>query len=206
MRSSRRRFVRTATGIGAVVLSGCLGAPGAEEGNGQTGIADGDNGADDEHNTVKGVVVRPVHRDAAGDWWSDEAEETGIVVTLTDEEEVRTLIDEGQDLDEFVEGTDFERDSVYFIESVGPDACYREIDVDDVREVGDDADEELEGTATVIDVSEEDEACATVITFPAVLIRVDAGIGAVQATFHITDGWGNERSKDAVSVDEFTED
>lgn len=146
------------------------------------------NDADGSGGTVDGVTVVPATRDGAGDWDGDGLAETGILVYLENETQVQSLL-YGQDVDRFVEGTNFETDAVFYLESAGPNACYRTVEVSDVVIETDNGDHVVFGTAAVRDDSPDGGGCAEVITYPGILIRVERAGEATTGEFRITDGW-----------------
>lgn len=177
--------------------------------DGRDGDGDDGTGGDD---TVDRVQVVPATREYAGDWYGEEREDIGIAVHLDDEDELRALVEDHEDVDRFVEGTDFEDDAVFYLESAGPDACHRTIDVRDVeiRDGDDGGDGEdgnvVRGTATVVDERGDEEACAEVVTFPGVLIRVASGVDAREGAFDVVDGWGEAATVESISMAELAQE
>jgi len=170
--------------------------------------SDGDDEDDesDGHGSVDEVVVVPATREYRGDWSSTEEDHVGVVVHLDDEEELRAVVDDHERVDRFVAETDFEADAVFYIESAGPNACYREIDVGDVQIIADDDGYFVRGAATVVDDSDEGEACAQVVSFPGALVRVKSEATAQAGEFRITDGWGDEATVSSISVGELAKE
>lgn len=61
----------------------------------------------------------------------------------------------------------------------------------------------LQATVRIQDISDEDEDCAQVITFPSVLLRVESEVTIDDATFRMIDGWENEESVTPMGLGEF---
>ena len=164
-----------------------------EEGN-----EDSDEGG---YGPIERTEVVPATREYAGDWWYDGTDETGVAVHLTDEEEVRALVDAHESVDRFIEGTDFEDDAVFYVESAGPNACFRTLEVREVVAVADD--DSYFVTAEIEATEDESDACAPDITYPGALVRVESEVPLRTGEFYVTDGWDNEETVKAVSMGEF---
>lgn len=134
-----------------------------------------------------------------GEWWHDGTDNTGMVAQLTSEEEVRALTVSHEDVDRFIIATDFSEDTVFFIESVGPNACYREVTVSEIVPVAND-EYFIQGDAMAIDTAAEGEACAEVISYPAVLVQIKSDLDFSTGEFRIIDGWNNEQTVSAKSA------
>lgn len=155
---------------------------------------------------IESVETIPVHRESAGDWHFDDTEETGVVVHLENAEEVTSLVPEEGDVSEFLGNTDFEEDTVFYVESVGPNACYNRIEFDEVLVEASTHGYSLFATAAVIDTSDEDESCAQVVTYPAVLLRVESDLDIPDGTVDLTDGWGESTRAHSQSLGEFAQE
>lgn len=153
---------------------------------------------------IEAVDVVDAHRPAPGGWYSSQTDELGAVVELTSVDELESLLGDGESTQRFLELTDFDEDAVYYIESVGPNACHRTIDVDGFVAIANGG-YTLEGEATVSDDGAS-EYCADVITFPGALVRVEADVDFDAATFTITNGWDEEGQVDAISMSEFAQE
>ncbi len=163
-----------------------------------------DDGEDSDSNgAVDQIRVVSATRESKGDWYSDEREGIGVVVQFDNEDELRAVIDDHEDVDRFIEGTDFEADAVFYLETAGPNACYRNVDIRDVEIIADDDSYFVRGNAAAVDDSDAGEACAQVISFPGVLIRVESEVDVRDGEFRITDGWGEAETVTSVSVGEF---
>ena len=116
------------------------------------------------------------------------------------------------DLEDWIEETDFEESVVLHVESVGPNTCFGELAVSDVRIESEpietdsaavEADQAvIAGTAEAVDVSEPDEVCGQAITYPSALVRVTPAEPSVElpdvAQFTVVDGWGESSVEDSI--------
>ncbi|WP_336135533.1 hypothetical protein [Natronomonas amylolytica] len=196
MTPDRRALLRT-VGLGAgAALAGCLGLgdSGTETPtSGGVGIAD--------------VETLPFTVRNDPDWYDDSV---GYAAVADSEDRRRALIgifdpsgDRHDDISDFLDGIDYETERLVVVESAGPNACYSRLDVGSVRvEEG-----RLRADATVADTSEDDEACADVVTFPSTLLRVafeDAP--ADEVAIDVTDGWGEQATVTATADDALSPD
>lgn len=161
--------------------------------------ADGDGAVDQ-------IQVVSATRESKGDWDNDDRDDIGVVIQFDDEDELRAVIDEHEDVDRFIEGTDFEADAVFYLETTGPNACYRDVDIGDVEIIADDDGYFVRGNAIAVTDADEDEVCNPVVSFPSVLIRVESEVDVRNGEFSITDGWGDEETVLSVSVDECSQE
>lgn len=171
-------------------------------------VINDDNTNDEEtvaHGAIDDVEVLSTSREFAGDW-AGATDDPGVVVHLDDEEHARALVDEDTDLEQFLDITNFEEDTVFFLESAGPNACHRSIDVLDVMAIAEDARTYVRGHAKVVDESDEGGACADVLTYPSALIRVESDIDLEEGEFEITDGWDEVATIDSISFGEFAQE
>ena len=163
------------------------------------------NGTETHYGPIEHVETVDVGRDAVGDWHIEDETVPGVVVQLQDANEVRALVNETDAVDMFLGETDFAEDAVCYLESVAPDACHRTIDLDEVAVIAN-GDYEVNGNATVVDVSDTDEDCAAIVTYPAVLVRIESEVDLARGTFRIEDGWGNADRVAAIGFDEFAQE
>ena len=167
-------------------------------------VIDLENGDDDKDlpGPLEDYEMQSVSREFQGDWWRDVDDGPGIVVSLPDEDAIESVVDMTDEVAQLLDRTDFETDSVYLIELVGPNACYHDVDLGElVVSVNDEY--FLEGDASIVDTSDDDVDCAQVITYQTILLRVRTDVDIASATFRLTDGWGNEERVEAMSFGEF---
>lgn len=129
-------------------------------------------------------------------WWTTNEDDTGFVTLLASEYDRPWMVENPEDVDgleAWLDETDLERAVVVYVETAAPNACYTELDVRDVA-VEDDT---IVGTAEAVDTSGDDEACATVETYPSAFVRVTGDDVPPEATFTVIDGWGE--SSDVVA-------
>lgn len=191
----KRRDLIKLGGAGMLVpVTGCVGdanAPG-----------DGDT---TPTNAVKAWDSHPFTMRSSRPPWYTEEDEVGRVIVINDGQRMMGVLEqstvdpeEDEELQGFLEDVDFDTGRLLLIESAGPNLCYSGFDIDDVRL----EDDQLQATATVIDTSEEDEACAPTVGFPSVLVKVTfEGEPVNSASVQLIDGWG-ESGTVAASVDD----
>lgn len=193
-RPSRRHVLRLAgVGFGGA-LAGCLDRPG----NG------GDGNGTDDVDAIESVETTPFAVRTGRPAW-EQAGRIGRTLLVDSDESQRALLDTDvvsesrrEAIREFLAEVEYARERVLLVESAGPNACYDRLVIDEVRTQGD----EIRANATVIDTSEPETACATVVTFPSTLARIrfeDDPLDAV--TVDLTDGWG-ETAAVSTSVDD----
>jgi hypothetical protein len=174
MTPRRREFLHLA-GLGCgVTLAGCL----------DTGDETGD--------TID-TETRPFLTQSSPSKWEREGD-LGRVVLVDSEEREQAMLDpydlsaeQSGALDEFLADIDYESERLLFVESAGPNACYDRLELTDIRL----ADEQIRADATVLDTSEDDVACAEVVSYPSTLGRItfeDEPLDS--ASVSVTDGWG----------------
>ncbi|AOW80399.1 hypothetical protein HTSR_1221 [Halodesulfurarchaeum formicicum] len=133
--------------------------------------------------------------------WHDEGVVGHAVLVASDEDQAAAL--EAFDLpgervaaiESSLEGPDYQTERVLLVESVGPSACYRTVEFENVQLI----DGTLQATARVVESGDED-ACATVITYPSALLRVTVdGTPPENAEITVRNGWGDQET-DSVSA------
>lgn len=156
-----------------------------------------DDGADDRAR-LETYEVEQFAATSERPGWADEGDPSGGHLEVFDDAEaVREDLpfddvdDEGRrdDLETFLEETDFETSLLLYVASAAPDASYDEIEV---RELAVD-DGRLAGTAAA--VGGDGDLAAQVLTFPSALVRV-AFEGGRPGTVELTvvDGWEEEHA------------
>ncbi|MFB6109344.1 MAG: hypothetical protein ABEJ60_00515 [Halodesulfurarchaeum sp.] len=179
-----RRGVLGLLGSGATIaLAGCL-APGS------------DRSVTNVESTALSVRSRRPR-------WRD-GDDVGFLAVLDDPKRAEIArsqfalsAERAETVEAFIAATDFETERLLLVESVGPSACYREIEFSSIHLDG----ETLRGTAAA--VARNGDACAMVITYPAVLLRVTfAGPPVDRAALRIRNGW----DRDALVVGSTTTD
>ena len=183
---TRRTTLRGLAGSGAAtVLAGCLDGNGATETPDDDGTDDGndDDGTDDEPT----IELRSVEPNLSGGDWSYR-ERRGICVLIRARRDGAWLFNDADAATtEFFEATDFEESVLVYVESVGPNTCYRELELDDVAV----EDGRIVGSAVAVDASGADEdVCGPSLTYPGALVRVTTHPLPTDARFTVTDGWG----------------
>ncbi|MFP4626815.1 MAG: hypothetical protein ACLFNI_09530 [Natronomonas sp.] len=192
MRSLHRRTILSlAVGV-ATSMAGCL-----DDGDGDDGGGDDDStGSPDSivsHDTLPYTVTSSVPH-----WHQEDETTTGRVVVIDSDTRQRAVLSPADvpehrrtAFQEFLDDADYDTSVVLLIESVGPNACYDRLKVEDVRV----DDGRLAASATVVDTSDPDTACAQVITYPSILLRVDFEDDPVtKAIVDLTDGWDRTES------------
>lgn len=122
------------------------------------------------------------------------AEADRAFATESSSDEARTAVEE------FVEETPFEEATLFYVETHAPNTCYG-VRVESL-ELGDDG--VLRGRVAAKDVSGPNEGCASVLTTPALLLRVrgdpDPPTGA---ELDVTNGRGDTEPIASVSPEEY---
>lgn len=190
---TRRSALRFAgVGMGVAVV-GCLDDGGNNGGGTDNGGAGGGPALTDYEVMQFGPTsTRPA--------WHEDEDATGCVEFYADETEARDALDrliedkerraEGES---FVDKTDFDESNILYVASVGPNTCYREIDVRELEVESD----RLVGTVAAIDPEEGERACGQAITYPAALIRTTFDDEPPEQTsITVIDGWENEADVD----------
>ena len=190
---TRRRALGGLGAAGVLVLAGCA-APTTDTDSGEndrdddSGDRDDDENGTDEPDEDPIVEIQRVAVDRTGAAW-DYRERPGFCAFVTDARDAAWLFDEEDtEATAFVEDTDFESSVLVYVESVGPNTCYRELEVTDVGvENG-----TVVASATAVDASDDDtDVCAPSLTYPGALIRVTVDPLPHAARVTVTDGWEN---------------
>ena len=186
----RRTFITAATAAG-VTLAGCLTDP----------VGNGDEDGNQHDLGEEFDVSEYAPSLAAGDL---PHEAHSVAVHLRSEEETgealdtEALTDDARDeVEAFVDETDFEETTLFYVQTRAPNACY-ELQIAELELDG----ETVIGSVVAEDVSEPDEACAQVVITPAVLFRA-SGEDAEddppeEAELEVTDGW--EETETVISI------
>lgn len=214
MQTSRRRALQT---VGASMVSalvaGCMGGDDASEPDtaspeDETPQPDDTPELDDsvlEHTTV------PLGRASDGrPAWHDDEATTGRAFLLDDAQRQDAVLqrydppeNRREELGDLLEDVDYETDRLVVVESVGPNACYSEMTVENVRRDGD----VLGADVKVVDTSEADEMCAQVVTRPVTLLSVTfEGTPPDEVGLSVTDGWGEQSTVTASADDPLSPD
>ncbi|WP_225332973.1 hypothetical protein [Halomicrobium urmianum] len=211
----RRRLLGLAAGFGTA-LAGCVGGndpggSGGDPGDGSNeGPTTGDGSATDGPTATDGGTPDPELTDVESIQLGPAVESpeyseefVGRTTLISSPERADAILDldalpedRRERVRAFVDGTDFERSLLVLVQSVGPDACYREVEVSDAEV----SDGRVRFAARAVDASDGDRLCAQSITFPAAIVRVTVdGPVPSRATVRITDGWGNEETVETAS-------
>ena len=200
MRPVPRRTALHLVGAGAIATAaGCLSDLESDD-NGSVG-----NGSDDLEIDVKNVGIT-----TTPPLWTADDDRTGFVTVYESGSDGPWFVNERgdeedgeNDLAEWFAETDFDESVVLYVETAAPNACYGDVAVDDVdvatrslarREGETDA---IVATATAVDVSDEEEDCPQVVSYPAAYVRVTGDDLPSDALLTITDGWGNDGDVDS---------
>jgi|GEM_PF-5460309 hypothetical protein len=184
-----RRSYLAGLGVGAATLAGCAGAP---------------TNSDDLTDDQSAKDVFQLGPDFSEPRWADSAMPTdaaGYVARFGSRDELRWLVDTGSTPDDvvaFVEATDFESAAILYLQSAGPNGCYRKLAVEDVT-----VDDAITATASAVDESEEGTICTQAVTYPAAFVRVTGDDLPSSTRVTLTNGWGTtaEVNADAPLVD-----
>lgn len=200
-----RRKILLATGA-SVGLAGCIGDSSSgtdgnpdddtdDDGNGNDGTyrADGDDGNDgnDGEDGTDGSEndVFQLGSSPSQPLWAIPDEATGFITLLDDKDDDLWMVrnpDKIDGLRSWLDETDLENSAVVYVETVGPNTCYNEVDINDVAAES----TNIVGTAEAVDTSEENEMCGSTITYPSVFVRVTGDDLPSRSTFTVVDGWG----------------
>lgn len=190
----------------AVATTGCSGN-GSDATDVPTSDENDDEADDDEPSTngneivsVESVQLGTNLRRRETPWWYEYDEEAPGAVYLIDDSDTPDHVPRVEPPDDredegraFVDETDFETAVLLQIGSVGPNACYDQLDVGDFELT----EKTLRGTAEVVE-SQKADGCPDEITYPWILVRVEtADTLPEHARITITDGTGNQREVEA---------
>lgn len=201
--STRRTTIYTIGVAGLTALTGCVERPGNAGPLGGTGMPEGANNDTEREDTMTKNTdsgdemtdtarefetdYHQVGRALSGPTWTRE-ETSGFCTLLQAQGEGQELVRDADDATQsFINETDFETAVVLYVESVGPNGCYDEIEVSEL-DIGDDG--VLTGKATAVDTSESGVACQDVITYSAAMLRIQTDARIRSASMLIFDGWG----------------
>lgn len=202
-RPTRRRTLR-AVGLGCgALLGGCLSDDGADPtGTDDPTDADDPTGTDDptatEPLSLDGYDVVPFAASLSAPDWYDDEEPPGHVELFASEAAAREGLDfervpedRRSEVESFVADTDFASARLLYVGSVGPNTCYRAVEVSEL-ELDDGT---LVGAAAAVAPGDGDRVCGQAITFPSSLVRATVdGRPPNAATVTVTDGWGDEET------------
>jgi hypothetical protein len=179
--------------LGTLLLAGCAGAP-----------TDPDDEPPDQSATD--YAVHQLGDAFTEPQWATAGQPTasvGVVARFERRDELRWLVDDRGSTPEavtaFVDDTDFSSATILYVQSAGPNGCYRELAVDEVA-VDDDA---LTATVSAVDTSEEGTICTQAITYPSAFVRVTGDDLPAATRVTLTNGWGTtaELNADAPLID-----
>lgn len=174
MDHTRRGALRLLGGGATIALAGCLGPGG-------------------DGSTLTGTEPAPVAVRSSRPNWHDRDEVVGFVAVIDGRDRAETALSQfdrpaerAETVDAFVAETDFQTERLLLVETVGPNACYSEVEFSDLHLDGG----SLTGTAQA--TPREADACAEVITYPSALLRATfEGAPAETAEIEVRDGWGH---------------
>lgn len=186
---TRRRALLATGSVGTLALAGCL-----DDGTAADGTSNGDDREDPDAAVVSHDVFQ-LGASASQPAWADGSAETPGFVAVVDSERDFWMLEDMDGLEEWLDGTDFDDSLVVYVETAGPNTCYDEVAVGDVRVTADPTDDwdggpVIAGTVDAVDTSDGMEACGEAVTYPSALIRVTGDDLPTDAAFTITDGWG----------------
>lgn len=214
MNPSRRTALKlVGVGVGAS-LAGCLDLGNGSDGDGDpTGSptatpvdpSDTPNDPDRDPTLIDHATTPLALRTSAPSWYRDAAANdtgadddddapVGHAVVVDSKSRERAVLgrydlppEREDDVDEFLEGVDYDADRVVLVESAGPDGCHDELAIEDVRLNGG----RLRGDATVVDDSGANVGCTEALVFPSSVLRVTFdGEPPDAVAVRVTDGWG----------------
>ncbi|TQQ80573.1 hypothetical protein [Halonotius roseus] len=181
-----RRSYLAGLGVGAATLAGCAGAP-TDPGN-----------AVDDRSAMDDVLQ--LGTGFSEPRWATTAiptDSVGVVARFESRDALRWLVDDRESTPEavvdFLDATDFDSAAILYLQSVGPNGCYRELAVEDVT-IDDDA---ITATASAVDTSEEGIMCTQAITYPSAFVRVTGEDLPAATRVTLTNGWGTTAEVDA---------
>lgn len=136
--------------------------------------------------------------------WRGEDDRSGYVELYATAAAARGALDVDElasdsrdELESVLAETDFDRERLLYVTSVGPSTCYDRIEVTEMSVDG----ASLVGAASAVDTSDPEEACGDAITFPSSLVRVAFdGDPLDHARISVTDGWGEETEVESTAI------
>lgn len=173
-----RRETLLATG-GVLALTGCIDTSNGDETNPTTGTQTPD--PTDDVFQLGPSLGQPLWR---------YGPETGFISLIESEDDRLWMVEHGEENDElesWLAEMDFDDSKLVYVETVGPNTCYSQIDVSDMAV----ANGTIVGTAEAVDTSDEDEGCGEAETHPSALVRVTGDELPSDAMFTVIDGRGN---------------
>lgn len=196
MERPTRRHALKAVGLGCgALLGGCL----SDDGTAPAGTdSPTDTATGTEPPTLDGYDVVPFAASSTIPDWYGQEEPPGHVELFASEEAAREWLDFEQvpedrrsEVESFVADTDFGTARLLYVGSVGPNTCYRAVEVSGLEL----ADGTLVGSAAAVDPGDGDRACGEALTFPSSLVRATVdGRPPNAAKVTVTDGWGDEET------------
>lgn len=207
---NRRTFLASAGIAISTPLVGCVSETGTpDDGTGTTEGTTTGTVTDDTDTPAGEVVATETLQYATGsgrqDWHRGPGDPTGRVVVIDSEDRARAAlpredVPDGRrtEIGDFLQATDFDESVLLYVQSAGPDLCHDRIEFESIA-LEDDA---VTGTATVLDTSEADQACAEAVAYPSALVRVTFdGDPATETRLTVVDGWGEEATVTASAED-----
>lgn len=171
---------------------------------GLAGCVDGIISGNENGNSLEdiGVDVFQLGPSTGQPWWTTNEDETGFVTLLESEHDQPWMVENPEEIDgleEWLEETDFDHSRIVYVEAAAPNACYTQLDISNVTVKN----RAIVGDAAAADTSSDDEACNEVETYPSAFVRVTGDDIPADATFTLTDGWGesSEVSADDQYID-----
>ncbi|MBO4247471.1 hypothetical protein IL252_06515 [Halomicrobium sp. IBSBa] len=198
----RRRALQLAGGSLSALVAGCVGgspSTGTDEQTETPTDEPTETRTDEPTETPTAATevtgseqVRYPSSPSEPDWAGADA--VGHVALAASRERARALLapfelpeERREPVVELLRETDFERSLLALVETVGPNGCYRTVELSNLAL----SDDRLVGDASAVDESDGKTACTEALTYPATLVRVTFdGTPPERATFTITDGWG----------------
>ena len=172
-----------------VLLSGAAGLTALAAGCvGDSGDGSGDDGADDTDTDDQFETVQLGPTSERPFWAQADPDRPGVVSLYDSVDDIgrgRAMLDgEFEDeIEQFVDETEFETQRLLRIEAVGPNGCYDRLRLENLTV----ADGTVRGEATATTPEDHGE-CPQVVTYQRAFVRVDAPVDI--AEFELTDGWG----------------
>lgn len=179
MEFTRRKTLLTTGGVFSV--AGCIDSLGDDT----NGTGNGNGTSTDD--SIEYDVFQPATWPGRPLW--RYGPDTGFISLFETEEELPWMPADSEEIDgleSWLKETDFEQSKLIYIESAGPNTCYTEFGISDIGI----EDGTIVGTAEAADTSGDNEECGQTETHPSAFVRVTDPDLPSDATFTITDGWG----------------